>query len=240
MEKSILLASRPSTLNRMDPDDVVDRIARRSLRGAGRRRGRRGAPTARRRARGHGALRHPYPAPGRRHRRRRRPVERRLLPLLRLEGRARGGHPRGRHRAAPQLPGPPDGQVDHGRRTRSVAGSRASCRRRSTRTWRPRPSPSCGTAAASARSSAPDRPSPSAALATLLHRPLADLGSRDPELDAVLIAHAVVGLLSDHLWNRTRPDQAEIDRVVAFSLSGIGVPPELSESASGAERPGGA
>jgi len=74
------------------------------------------------------------------------------------------------------------------------------------------------------------RPSPSVALAVLLHQPLTDLGSRTPDVDAVLIAHAVVGLLSDHLWNRTRPDSVEIDRVVAFCLSAIGEPgPGFSE-----------
>jgi AcrR family transcriptional regulator len=55
-------------------------------------------------------------------------------------------------------------------------------------------------------------------LAQLLETPLAALGSGDPVLDAALLTHAVVGRLSDHLWQRTVPSQAEIDHLVAFSL----------------------
>ena len=62
------------------------------------------------------------------------------------------------------------------------------------------------------------RPSTSAPLAAVVREPLAELGSADPDLDASLVAHAVVGALSDHLWHRTRPTRAEIDHIVAFCL----------------------
>jgi AcrR family transcriptional regulator len=57
------------------------------------------------------------------------------------------------------------------------------------------------------------RPSASRPLATLLREPFAELGSADPDLDASLAAHAVVGTLSDHLWERARPSRAAIDHV---------------------------
>ena len=49
------------------------------------------------------------------------------------------------------------------------------------------------------------RPSASAPLGTLLHEPFAELGSPDPELDASLVAHAIVGKLSDLLWAGEQP-----------------------------------
>ena len=55
-------------------------------------------------------------------------------------------------------------------------------------------------------------------LATLLHAPLADLGSDDPELDAAFVAHAVLGRLTDHLWARTQPSRQEADRIVDLCL----------------------
>lgn len=64
------------------------------------------------------------------------------------------------------------------------------------------------------------RPSPTAPLASLLHQPFSDLGRNEVELDASLAAHAVVGLLSDHLWQRTRPTPADVDRVTAYCLRG--------------------
>lgn len=62
------------------------------------------------------------------------------------------------------------------------------------------------------------RPSATARLAPLLHEPFAQLGSSDPELDASLVAHATVGALSDHLWQRARPSRAEIDHIVEFCV----------------------
>jgi AcrR family transcriptional regulator len=58
-------------------------------------------------------------------------------------------------------------------------------------------------------------------LATLLRDPFAELGSADPELDASLAAHAVVGKLADDLWRRTQPTSDEIERVVRFCLAAV-------------------
>ena len=63
------------------------------------------------------------------------------------------------------------------------------------------------------------RPSASRPLADLLRAPFAELGSADPDLDASLAAHAVVGMLSDHLWQRARPSPATIDHVVDVCLA---------------------
>lgn len=56
-------------------------------------------------------------------------------------------------------------------------------------------------------------------LAALLHEPFRALGSDPPELAALLVAHAVVGRVSDHLWNRTRPRRDEIHQVTEFCLT---------------------
>lgn len=63
------------------------------------------------------------------------------------------------------------------------------------------------------------RPSASRPLAVLLREPFAALGSADPGLDASLAAHAVVGHLSDCLWDRVRPSRAEIAHVVDVCLT---------------------
>jgi len=67
-------------------------------------------------------------------------------------------------------------------------------------------------------------PLPSGRLAVLLHRPLAELGSADPEFDAALIAHATVGRLTDYLWRRVEPAAADVDRVTAFCLRSVTPP----------------
>jgi AcrR family transcriptional regulator len=63
------------------------------------------------------------------------------------------------------------------------------------------------------------RPSASRPLATLLRAPFAELGSADPDLDASLAAHAVVGRLSDFLWERSRPSRAAIAHVADVCLA---------------------
>lgn len=63
------------------------------------------------------------------------------------------------------------------------------------------------------------RPSASRPLASLLREPFAELGSATPDLDASLAAHAVVGQLSEYLWDRARPGRAEIDHVVDVCLA---------------------
>jgi AcrR family transcriptional regulator len=65
------------------------------------------------------------------------------------------------------------------------------------------------------------RPSIAAPLATLLREPFAALGSTEPDLDASMAAHAVVGRLSDHLWQGTKPTAGEVDRVVAFCVAAV-------------------
>jgi hypothetical protein len=62
----------------------------------------------------------------------------------------------------------------------------------------------------------------SAPLAGLLHEPFAGLGSADPELAATLVAHAVLGRLSDHLWQRSKATPREVRRVVEFCLRTAG------------------
>jgi AcrR family transcriptional regulator len=63
-----------------------------------------------------------------------------------------------------------------------------------------------------------DRHSASAPLGKLLREPLAALGSSTPELDALLVAHAVLGRVADHLWAHTEPSALELDRIVAVCV----------------------
>jgi AcrR family transcriptional regulator len=63
------------------------------------------------------------------------------------------------------------------------------------------------------------RPSASKPLAVLLREPFADLGCSDPDLDPSLAAHAVVGQLSEWLWERARPSRAAIDHVADVCLA---------------------
>ena len=61
-------------------------------------------------------------------------------------------------------------------------------------------------------------PSAAGMLADLLKGPYGELGSRDPELDASLAAHATVGRLAEHLWRRTPPTGADVDHITRFCL----------------------
>jgi len=61
----------------------------------------------------------------------------------------------------------------------------------------------------------------SAPLAGLLHEPLAALGSSKVELHARLAAHATLGMLADHLWQRTQPSRREVDEIIAFCLAPV-------------------
>jgi AcrR family transcriptional regulator len=56
-------------------------------------------------------------------------------------------------------------------------------------------------------------------MAALMGAPLAELGSPDPGLDASLAAHAVLGKLSEYLWQRTRPTPAELDGMIRFCIA---------------------
>ncbi|MFC3962328.1 TetR/AcrR family transcriptional regulator [Nocardia jiangsuensis] len=62
------------------------------------------------------------------------------------------------------------------------------------------------------------------ALAGLLHADLAELGSATPDLDAVLIAHATIGTLTDLLRRRELPDLGLVDRITAFALRALTPP----------------
>ena len=66
-------------------------------------------------------------------------------------------------------------------------------------------------AASLGRSLTEPHASTSARLAPLLREPFAELGSDDPDLDAELAAHAVVGRLTDLLWGRRSPSRAETE-----------------------------
>jgi AcrR family transcriptional regulator len=55
-------------------------------------------------------------------------------------------------------------------------------------------------------------------LAALIQEPFAAMGSRTVALDTALVARALVGTVSHHLWAGTRPTKAEIDQITAFCL----------------------
>ncbi len=74
-------------------------------------------------------------------------------------------------------------------------------------------------AASLGRTMADPDTSTSARLAALLRQPFVDLDGVDPELDAELVAHAVIGRLNDLLWGRRKPTRAETDRLVSFCLA---------------------
>jgi len=61
--------------------------------------------------------------------------------------------------------------------------------------------------------------STAARLATLLPEHLGELGCPEPEVDAVLAAHAVVGTLTDLLWQHRRPTARDVDHLVGFILA---------------------
>ena len=63
------------------------------------------------------------------------------------------------------------------------------------------------------------RHNPSAPLADLLHEPFHALGSTDPELHASLVAHAMLGKMSDYLWAGRQPTRGELDRLTDFCIS---------------------
>jgi AcrR family transcriptional regulator len=61
-------------------------------------------------------------------------------------------------------------------------------------------------------------PDATARLGQLLVEPLDALGSDTPQLDATLVAHAVVGRLADHLRARTKPSRTEREHLVRFAV----------------------
>lgn len=71
------------------------------------------------------------------------------------------------------------------------------------------------------RGSAPGNRSTADALGVLLREPLAALGSSDPVLDASLLSHAVLGKMSAHLSEQTKPSRSEIDRITRFCIAAV-------------------
>lgn len=65
---------------------------------------------------------------------------------------------------------------------------------------------------------APGRHFASDELAALLHEPMAALGTADPELTASLLTHAVMGHLTDLLWQRAQASPTQVERIVAFCV----------------------
>jgi AcrR family transcriptional regulator len=61
----------------------------------------------------------------------------------------------------------------------------------------------------------------SGALADLLHEPFEALGSSDPELDASVMTHAVLGKLTDHLWQRTQPSPEETEHIIGLCTAAV-------------------
>ncbi|MFF0497336.1 TetR/AcrR family transcriptional regulator [Nocardia aobensis] len=61
-------------------------------------------------------------------------------------------------------------------------------------------------------------PEASTRLAELLRAPFAELGCEQPDVDAALAAHAVVGRLAELLWRRVEPTAADVQRVTEFCL----------------------
>jgi AcrR family transcriptional regulator len=57
-----------------------------------------------------------------------------------------------------------------------------------------------------------------APLAILLHEPFTALGSKAPATDASLVAHAVLGKVSDYLWARSEPTAEETGRIIRFCV----------------------
>jgi len=55
-------------------------------------------------------------------------------------------------------------------------------------------------------------------LGALLHEPFRSMGSPDPDLDASLVAHAILGRLSDYLWGDSRPTRREVDEMTSFCI----------------------
>jgi AcrR family transcriptional regulator len=56
-------------------------------------------------------------------------------------------------------------------------------------------------------------------LSALLHEPFVALGCTAPDFPTLLVAHAVVGRVSDHLWRQTRPRRDEIEGITEFCIN---------------------
>ena len=200
-------------------DDVAARIARRTLAAARDRLLRRGAPAARRRPRGH--------APRRHHRR---PRVADIVAAAGLSNDAfyrhfaskdalvaailEDGAERLRSYLAHQMAKEPNAR---GQVRRWVEGVLAQAAERDRRhhaggaVERREPGPCPHDPATGGRVAAGH------AAARAVRRPR----QRRPDLDAALVAHAVIGRLADHLWRHEPPTAAELDHLVRFCLAAV-------------------
>lgn len=74
-------------------------------------------------------------------------------------------------------------------------------------------------------------------MAVLLHEPFVELGVREPEFPALLVAYATIGRLGEYLRAHAQPSSVELARVTAFCLAAASAATNASDSA-GAHAPG--
>lgn len=74
------------------------------------------------------------------------------------------------------------------------------------------------------------------ALSHLLVGPLSELPSPDPARDAAVIGHAVGSRMRTALQHNIIPDPADVEHLIAFCLSGIGITPSTATTAAGTTR----
>jgi AcrR family transcriptional regulator len=60
------------------------------------------------------------------------------------------------------------------------------------------------------------------ALAHLLEEPLGIVGSADPERDASVVGHAVMGRMEEFLWRQVPPRSEDVSHLVEFCLAAVG------------------
>jgi hypothetical protein len=60
-----------------------------------------------------------------------------------------------------------------------------------------------------------------ASLAGLIVGPIGALGSADPERDAIVTAHATMGLMREFLWKCIPPTKADIANLVRFCTRAV-------------------
>ncbi len=58
-------------------------------------------------------------------------------------------------------------------------------------------------------------------LAAQLREPLSQLGSPDPDRDAALMCHAVMGRMQELLWRHSQPTNADAVQIMRFCLSAV-------------------
>jgi AcrR family transcriptional regulator len=58
-------------------------------------------------------------------------------------------------------------------------------------------------------------------LAELLHQPLTEMGSRDPDRDARVMVQAAMGRMQDFLWRRMEPSDDDVAHLFTFCLTAV-------------------